>query len=126
MVTKICMMISVLCSYSIYIFPCNTIIESWIIKDNSKSCKKTWITNFSRFLVLISAILAAVFLADKMDKACGLMGALFCAPLALFFPALLHRKICAKTMSEKAFDSFFIIVSIVLLIYCVSDTLLRW
>ena len=32
-IIKLCMIINVICSYGIYIFPCNTIIEGWIMKD---------------------------------------------------------------------------------------------
>lgn len=37
MVVKICMVLSLICSYAIYIFPCNIIIDGWLTGNMKKS-----------------------------------------------------------------------------------------
>ena len=47
--------------------------------------------------MVVSSVVIALTVADKIDKFLGLIGALLCAPLAMTIPAMIHLKILAKT-----------------------------
>ena len=82
--------------------------------------------NLLRFFVVATAVAAALVLANKLDKFLGLLGALLCAPLALFFPAALHWKVLAKTNFERGVDFLIIVISLGILIFCVGITINTW
>ena len=119
-VTKFLVCVNLLCSYPIMINPANKIFEKWVFRCKNlkkKSRTRYWFKNFQRFLVVFLGAYMAVELASKIDKFLGLLGALLCAPLALFMPALLHWKLIAKTRSEKFFDFIILVVSLAILIF---------
>lgn len=68
----------------------------------------------------------AVLLAEKLDKFIGLLGALLCAPVAFTVPAILHLKVLAKTTLSKAIDWFLITLSLLIMIFCVWQSILTW
>jgi solute carrier family 36 (proton-coupled amino acid transporter) len=105
--------------------PTNTILENWFFPAKASTGRR-WARNLSRFLVVVSASILAVFLAEILDKFFGLIGALLCAPLAFMFPAMLHLRLIAKTKSEQMVDWLIIILSIGALIFCVSQSILSW
>jgi len=95
---KLLFSLNLVCSFPICIYPANAAVEEWFCKCfKNDQTKLYWMQNFSRVLVTAAATICAVVLADKLDKFLGLIGAMLCAPLALFFPALVHYKLLAKT-----------------------------
>lgn len=82
--------------------------------------------NLSRALVTLCAIIVSITLASKVDKFLGLLGSMLCAPLALTCPAILHLKRMAKTKLEKVFDVILIAVSLVILVFCSSQSIMNW
>ena len=87
---------------------------------------KYWLKNFSRFLVALAGILAAILLADQLSKFLGLLGALCCAPLALTMPTVLHLKTLAKTKSQKIRDMLIIMISIAILVFSTTQSIATW
>ena len=108
-----------LCSYPICIAPANGAIEIWLVnKLKHRPERLYWAQNYSRFMVTALATVLAVCLASKIDKFLGLIGSFLCAPLALFFPALLHLRLLAKTRGQKAVDLGIIAISAGVFIFC--------
>ena len=70
--------------------------------------------------------MCAVLVADKLDKFFGLLGALLCAPVAFIVPAMIHYKVLAGNKREKAVDVILIGLSLVILVFCVSQALIFW
>ena len=65
-------------------------------------------------------------LASKIDKFLALIGAFLCAPLAIFFPALLHYNLLAKTKGQKAVDMALIVISVAIFVFCSTQSILTW
>lgn len=105
-------------TYPLTVNPANTILESLTVNkwfrrsredkmardeddDFEQPTQETWCLysskNISRLLICVSAAYLGIELHDKLDKFIGLLGALFCAPLALMTPTLCHLKVLAKT-----------------------------
>lgn len=121
--------LNLICSFPIAIQPTFTAVEAWFCGCLCLRERQTclyWVQNFSRFLVCISAIVIATCLADKIDKFLGLIGSFLCAPLALFFPALVHLNLIAKSRSEKIYDLVFIFISICIFFFCTVQSMLTW
>ena len=128
-VTKLLVCVNLIFSYPIAINPANKIFEKWVFQCTSlkkKSRTRYWMKNFQRTLVVFIGAYSAVELASKIDKFLGLLGALLCAPLALFMPALLHLKLIAKTRSEKFIDFFILIISLAVLIFSTQQSIVTW
>ena len=122
MVLKLAFCVNMLFSYVIHIKPCNMIIEEWLFdRYSSATLVKT-----SRFAVCLLGGVMAVLLAEKLDKFIGLLGALLCAPVAFTVPAILHLKVLAKTTLSKAIDWFLITLSLLIMIFCVWQSILTW
>ena len=88
--------------------------------------RRKWLVNLSRFIVVLLGGIAAVFLAEKLDKFFGLLGALLCAPLAFMMPACLHLKLLAKNRTQRMVDYILILISLAVLVFCVTLSLLAW
>ena len=115
--------------YSIVIAPANKILEHWLFKGSfgpEQKNQRHWAKNLSRFLIALMTVVLAIFLADKITQFLGLLGALLCAPLALTLPALLHFKAIAKSRSEKIFDVFLILISIAILVFSTTQSIINW
>jgi len=126
-IMKVGFCINLVCSHPIVIYPTNQIIEGWVFRCmKRKSSARTWLKNFSRFLVCVSAAYIAVQLADKIDKFLGLLGALLCAPLALTMPALIHLKLLAKTRLQIIIDIILVVISLITLTFCSWQSLANW
>jgi len=119
--------LNLVCSYPITICPANAAIEGWLCGCLKKDKTKLyWMQNLSRTLVTTAAAVLAVCLASKIDKFLGLIGSFLCAPLALFFPAMLHLKLLAKSKTDKFVDWMLIIVSILIFFFCSMQSILSW
>lgn len=119
------MVLQVICSYPLCIFPANSTIERVTINKmlaGNKSAKTVG-QNVSRVLVCIAAAYIGIELSNSMDKILALVGALFCAPLALFIPTLCHLVKLANTRAEKIGDIVILIISLVILVFCVSNAI---
>lgn len=130
-VVKILFCMNVIFGYSIIIAPANRIMEMWLFSgserfQNGPSWQRKWAKNASRLLIASLAIILALFLAEKLDKFLGLLGALFCAPLALTLPAILHFKALAKTRAQKIADIILIIISFAILVLCTTQSIITW
>jgi len=124
--TKMLFIVNLICSYSLNIYPTNTIIEGWIFKKDDKSDRTYMLKNLSRAIVAVSACMLGVALAAKIDKFLGLMGALLCAPLALIFPASVHLSLLARTAKEKIVDIAIIGVGLFILVFSASQSIMAW
>lgn len=124
--TKMFFIVNLVCSYSLTIFPTNTIIEGWIFSKDDKSDRTYMLKNLSRAIVAISACILGVALAAKIDKFLGLMGALLCAPLALLFPASVHLSLLAKTTKAKLTDIAIIGVGLFILVFSTFQSVVAW
>ena len=143
LLVKILILLNVLIlifTYPLTVNPANTILESVTV---NRWCKKkrqggkrdeedehdpgeyeSWtlysVKNISRLFICVSAAYLGIELHDKLDKFIGLLGALFCAPLAIMTPALCHLKVVAKTRSQKCVDIFIFALSVLTTIFCIE------
>ena len=126
-IIKFLFSLNLACSFPIMIYPTNAAVERWFCGCfKHEQTKLYWMQNFSRLYVTGLCVVCGVCLASKLDKFLGLMGSLLCAPLALFFPALLHYKLLAKTGRDKVIDLALIIISIVVFVFCSATTIIQW
>mmetsp|Transcript_24574 Transcript_24574/g.32917 ORF Transcript_24574/g.32917 Transcript_24574/m.32917 type:complete len:145 (-) Transcript_24574:75-509(-) len=126
-IIKFLFSLNLVCSYAITIYPANQAVEEWFCGCLKKgSSRLYWMQNFSRVCVTMLAAICAVCLASKLDKFLGLMGSLLCAPLALFFPAVAHLKLLAKTTKDKAIDIALIIAAVSIFMFCSIQSILSW
>ena len=112
-IMKLLFSLTLICSFPIVINPTFAAFENWFCScfKNNKT-KLYWLQNLSRFCVVVSAITISICLAGKIDKFLGLMGSLLCAPLALFFPAVLHLKALAESKMEKVVDVVLAVIAV--------------
>ena len=116
--------LNVIMSYPLAINPTNTAIESNSInKFLKKNQGRYWINNISRSLVVFSSIYLSIEVSSVLDKFIGVIGAIFCAPLAFLIPTMCHLRLVAKTNEEKLQDIIIIVISIATMIFCVAQTL---
>lgn len=126
-ILKVMFACNLICSFPITIYPTQMAIESFAFSSMRKNTTlRYWLKNLSRMIVTISVIMTGVMLADKIDKFLGCIGALFCAPLALTIPSILHLKLLAKTPKDKMFNIALIILSISVLFFSTYQTLSEW
>jgi len=128
---KLAFCLCIFLAFPLHVTPLNSIVEGNLIssclnRPNWSEQARTWARNASRFLICLVIVSFAVLLADKLDKFLSLLGALFCSPLALTIPAVLHLKLIATTRSEKIKDLTLIAISLGILIFCVTETFLQW
>lgn len=125
--TKLLYSLNLVCSYPIVINPTNTILESWFCKCfSAQPIKRRFAENYSRLIVVVTAVFAAVVLADKIDKFLGLVGALLCAPLALLMPALIHLILLAKSKRDKIEDVLLIVLALCVFCFSTIQTIQSW
>ena len=90
-------------TYPIYIYPFNTAFEKYtidkLIKTNSNT--KYWVKNITRLILCISVAYMGIELQNEIDWFLGFVGAVLCAPLAFIIPCLCHLKLLAKDNNEK-------------------------
>ena len=96
------MILMIVFTYPIFIFPANKAIEQYtidkILKRNSSF--SYWVKNVSRVLVCILGAYASIELQDVLAQFLGLVGAICCAPIAMALPSLFHLELVAKTKKE--------------------------
>ena len=79
--------------------------------------------NMQRVLVVFGAAYLGINFLEYLDKVIGLLGALFCAPLAMIIPTLCHLILVAKTNKEKTEDIIIIVISCMVMVFCIINTL---
>lgn len=83
--------INLIFSYVIVAVPINNVVEEWLkIEDSQWSIA-------SRFLICAFCATLAIAFAEQIDLIIGLIGAVLCAPIALYYPAAMHLRSLAKT-----------------------------
>lgn len=65
----------------------------------------------------------AINLLAFLDRFIGLMGAVFCAPLALMIPTICHLKIVARTNNDYFEDISIIVFSMIITVFCVVQNI---
>ena len=97
------MVINIIFTYPITIFPANQTFETYTIDKVFKRSpnKKYWCKNLSRLIVCFITAYIGIELSNVIDKFLGFVGAVCCAPLAMIFPSVCHLKLLAKNNSEK-------------------------
>lgn len=116
-------------SFPLAIFPANIIFENWTINailGKRDSLLKYWLQNFQRVLLVILSAYLGITFKDSLDSILSLIGAVFCAPLAMIFPTICHLKLIAKTKKEKMIDIAIIVFSLMVMVFCVLTTLLNF
>ena len=61
---------------------------------------------------------------NVLDKIISLIGAICCAPLAMIIPTLCHLLYLAESPRNKLEDLVIIVVSFVVLSFCIIETLM--
>jgi proton-coupled amino acid transporter len=117
--------ISMIFSYPITICPANVIFEGVTIDPRTKTGSKTefWLKNLQRTVVCISAAVLGIQFLDVLDKLIALIGAALCAPVAMIIPTLCHLILIAKTRREKMEDIVIIVISLVIMLFCLAQAL---
>ena len=92
----------VIMGYPLSINPTNLAVETYSVnKWFKKGTVRTWAINLSRAFIVFSSVFLSLELHKVLDKFIGIIGALFCAPLAFLIPAMCHLKLVAKTNKDK-------------------------
>ena len=88
-------------TYPLTIYPTNTILDSYMVEVvfPKQSRGRTWLKNFSRFCICFFAAYLGIEFKESLDRVISLIGALFCAPVALIIPTFCHLILLAKTNS---------------------------
>ena len=127
-----------MCSYAIFIFPANNIIEEYTLHFLQKKVNnrtemgrkfkrlRYWLQNLSRFTIVLLAIYFAIELSKRLDKFISVLGALLCAPLAILYPAILHMASLAKTKMDVIKDLLLIILAVIIMIFSTSQCISTW
>lgn len=131
--------LSVVCSYALFIFPANQILEDYLFHGLSKRAKavdrvkakkytnlRYYLSNLTRFLVCFAATYTALELGERLHKFLSVLGALLCAPLAILLPALLHMKQVASTTRERLIDLAFVIIAVIVMAFSTGQVVSSW
>ena len=118
-IIKVLFTLNLICSYPITVNPTNSILESYLFKNNAavingqrqRTRCEYFGTRISRFFVVFTAGILGILLAADMDKFLGFFGALLGSPMAMTLPALIHYKLVANSKCEKFLDILLIILS---------------
>lgn len=124
----VCFIVCITFTYPLSIFPCNVTLEHYTINYlfPHKDKRRFWAKNFSRFFICISAITVSIKMFSVLDKFLGLVGAIFCAPMAFIIPTMCHLKLVARTNEEKLKDIAIVAFSIMIMVFCVEQIISGW
>lgn len=119
-------------TYPLTINPANTTLEKFTIdrlfpkkyfRGKGRCNTRTILKNISRCCLVIIAAYLGIELSDVLDKFVGLIGALFCAPLAMILPTLCHLKMVARTNKDKMNDLAILVISMLIMSLCIGQTI---
>ena len=110
--------INMIFSYAINATPIYVILEYYTMSclTKSSSTTKYHCQTVLRISIYLLAIVSALCIYNYVQVFISLLGAVFCAPLAITMPALIHYKEMAQSKKERVLDMFIIIGSIFVLI----------
>ena len=84
--------INIILSYPLVIYPANLIIEKAVFGKMTYSPLRTWLKNFSRTLVLLSALVVAYLFYYNLSKILSLTSVVLGSFVVLITPLLVHFK----------------------------------
>ena len=125
-VIKIVFSFNIIFTYTLMIFPVNTILESYFFHKMPKSKKRQWLKNLSRTIIVMLTVVICILLKDKLDKFLSLIGTLASTPVSITIPCLFHYILCKPTQTEKIVNIGIIILSVLILVFCSGFTLWTW
>jgi proton-coupled amino acid transporter len=125
-IVKILIIIMLITSYPLQMFPVHNIIENILYVGWPKSKKRQWCKNFTRTLMVLATCLFTKMLGERVDKFMSILGALSCTPVAFSLPAIFHYKACAKTTKDKVIDLTIFGISMIILVFCTTTSLIDW
>jgi len=82
--------------------------------------------NVSRACIILTTIIVALVIYNKLESFLSIVGSLTCTPIAFTLPAWFHYKQCAKTTKAKVIDLAVIGVSLFIMIFCTIFACLAW
>lgn len=123
---KLLFILNLLISYPLQLYPANIVVETYLYTGWAKTKKRQWAKNFTRMLMVLFTILFTIALKDKLDKFLSVLGALTCTPILMFFPPLFHLKSGLATGYKKYLNIFLMGLSIVVLFFCGTLSILAW
>jgi proton-coupled amino acid transporter len=91
-VIKLSLSLAILFTIPLMMFPANKIVESIIFEKKNFTGIKIW-KNVVRALLVSMCAGVAIGSRNAIDSLVSFVGALFCVPLALIYPALIHYKV---------------------------------
>lgn len=121
--TKVCYMLALICSLPLMFLPAARITELWAFGIVQKGGYK-WSINFMRFCEVFFFAIVARFAGSSFDRFLAFVGAFFCCPIALVYPALFHLKLCAKTKLAKALDCSLLALGLFVMVIAFCDGVL--
>merc|ERR1712059_16159 len=97
------------------------ILEKNIFKKKKELFKKS----LMRILLVLVITLIAYIFQGQMDKFLGLVGALFCGPIAFIYPGLFNYKLeVSKSKLNNFFNLFLIVFGIIMTTFSTLFTLI--
>jgi len=125
-IVKLLFAFQLIISYTLVIYPANMIVESYLYREWPKSKKRQMCKNFTRALLIIFTIVAALVIYNKLESFLAIVGSLTCTPIAFILPAMFHYKACAETPKQKFVDGFIFFLSVFIMIFCTIYAVLAW
>lgn len=123
---KILFSVQLVISYTLVIYPANMIVEGYMFKGWPRSRKRQMCKNFSRACVIMLTIVVALSIYNKLESFLSIVGSLSCTPIAFTLPAWFHYKTCADTLAWKIIDGTIITVSLFILVFCTTFSIINW
>lgn len=123
---KILYSVNIVISIALQAYPANVILESYVFKSLKKGPLRKWLINLERTAIIALSIISCILLGDSLDKFNSLSGTLTATPVAFTVPCLMHYFLCDPTPKQKAFDIFFVVLSIGILLFCSGFTIWTW
>lgn len=101
-IIKILYTLNLVFSYPLTIYPTNIIIDSILFSSLPESSNlRLFLENFSRTIVLLIAMLLALFFYNSLDKLMALSGTILGTTVVLFIPSLCHYKLIARKENQR-------------------------
>lgn len=111
-VAKVLYLVMICFSYPVIIYACNIIVESIIFKYMEYSELRKWLKNLSRTIILIAALSLVISIYYKLHIFLGFVAIALGGTVVIFFPALIHNKLVAKTTLDRSYNYFMMIYAV--------------
>lgn len=125
---KILLMMNVVASFPLQLFPANLLVEGYLFKGWPKSRKRQTCKNVSRIAVVTAVFAVTILLEHRLDQFVSLVGSLSCAPMAFILPALFHLRATkgSSTQFERWVDISIAALGFAIMIFCTGLCLINW